>query len=40
MSEISEFSLPLRDSLVAGLNETRAPTSRKYLTGEGIMMPI
>ena len=31
--------LPLRDTLVATFNETRAPTSRKYVAEQGIVMP-
>ena len=31
--------LPLRDPLVATFNETRAPTSRKYVAEQGIVMP-
>ena len=30
--------LPLRDSLVAIFNDTRVPTSRKYVAEEGIIM--
>ena len=30
--------LPLRDPLVATFNETRAPTSRKYVAEQGIVM--
>ena len=31
--------LPLRDLLVATFNEKRAPTSRKYVAEQGIMIP-
>ena len=31
--------LPLRDPLVATFNETRAPTSTRYVTEQGIVMP-
>ena len=31
--------LPVRDPLVATFNETRAPTSRKYLAEQCIVMP-
>ena len=31
--------LPLRDPLVVTSNETCAPTSRKYVAGQGIVMP-
>ena len=31
--------LPLRDPLVATFNETCAPTSRKYVAGQSIVMP-
>ena len=30
----------LRDSLLATFNETRAPTSRKYVAEQGIVKPI
>ena len=32
--------LPLKDPLVATFNETRAPTSRKYVAEQGIVMYI
>ena len=32
------FFLPLRDPFVATFNETRAPTSRIYVTGQGMVM--
>ena len=31
--------LPLRDTLVATFNETHAPTSRKYVAENGMVMP-
>ena len=31
--------LPLRDPLVATFNESRAPTSRKYVAEQGIVIP-
>ena len=31
--------LPARDPLVATFNETRAPTFRKYVSEQGIVMP-
>ena len=33
------FFLPLNDPLMATFNETRAPTSRKYVAEVGILMP-
>ena len=38
-SKFSEFYLPLRDPLVATFIETPAPTSRKYVVEQGIVMP-
>ena len=34
----SEIFLPLREPLVATFNETRAPTSRKYVAEQVIIM--
>ena len=34
----SQFFLPLRDPSVATFNETRAPTSKKELAEQGILM--
>ena len=31
--------LPLRDPFAATFNEMRAPTSKKYVTEQGIVMP-
>ena len=36
--EISGVFLPLKDTLLTTFNETRAPTSRKYVTERGIVM--
>ena len=38
-SKLLEFFLPLIDHLVATFNETRAPTSKKYVSEQGIVMP-
>ena len=38
-SNSSESFLPLIDPLLATFNERRAPTSRKYVTEQGIVMP-
>ena len=35
---IFQIFLPLRDPLMATFNKTRAPTSRKYVVGQGIAM--
>ena len=38
-SKLLELFLPLEDTLVATFNETRAPTSKKYIAEKGIRMP-
>ena len=38
-SKFSEILLPLGDPLVATFNETRAPTSRKYVVEQVMVMP-
>ena len=35
----SDIFLPLREPLVATFNETRAPTSRKHVANQGIVIP-
>ena len=37
--DFQSFFLPLIDLLVATFNETRAPTSRKYVSEQAIVMP-
>ena len=38
-AKFSEFFLPVRNHLVASFNETRAPTSRKYVVEQGLLTP-